>query len=184
MPAARTSILLAPVGSLAADDLAPLAGPLAGVFGCKVQIFDAAIDSAFAYDPGRRQFDASKLLLRMLALFPDHHGKVVGVTGDDLFAPCLTWVYGQGQVDGPAAIVSRRRLDEAFYGRATAPEAERRRLVTEICHELGHTFGLLHCRDERCAMRWSETVEEIEQKGAALCFGCARRARGFATRAA
>lgn len=170
-------ILLAPLGRLTSKDLAPLAAPLAVVFGCEAKVLDAPLDCSFAYEPVRRQYDASKLMLGLRELFPDWDSKVVGVTSDDLFAPCLTWVFGQGQVDGPTAIVSRHRIAEAFYGRRASPEQERQRLLTELSHELGHTFGLLHCRRERCAMRWSETVEEIERKGASLCCDCRRRLR-------
>ncbi|MGC4122624.1 MAG: hypothetical protein QM765_50245 [Myxococcales bacterium] len=175
MSTAALSIHLAPIGSLAPAVLAPLARPLAGLFGCDVEISRPSLDPAFAFDASRRQFDASKLMLRLLALFPDPRHKVVGVLGEDLFAPCLTWVYGQGQVDGPAAVVSRHRLDEHFYGRPSSADAEQRRLLAEIGRQLGHTFGLLHCHDDSCAMRWSETVEEIEAKGAALCAACRQK---------
>ena len=184
MPAAPASILLAPMGRLTPSDLAPLAAPLSAVFGREARVLDARLDCGFAFEPDRRQYDASKLMLGLRELFPECRGKIVGVTADDLFAPCLTWVFGQGQVDGPLAVVSRHRIDEAFYGRPTSPEREHRRLLTEISHELGHTFGLLHCRDEHCAMRWSETIEQIEAKGAALCLDCSRRAQLLSRRVA
>ena len=41
------------------------------------------------------------------------------------------------------------------------------RIVKEGIHELGHTFGLIHCAALRCVMKTSTYVEEIDQKPAA-----------------
>jgi archaemetzincin len=39
-------------------------------------------------------------------------------------------------------------------------------------HELGHAFGLVHCRDQRCVMRASTYVEEVDLKDAGFCDAC------------
>jgi archaemetzincin len=46
------------------------------------------------------------------------------------------------------------------------------RLKKEAIHELGHTFGLIHCRDPLCVMHSSTYVEDIDQKSQHLCFNC------------
>jgi archaemetzincin len=99
--------------------------------------------------------------------------KILGVTGIDLFVPVLTYVFGEAQLDGRAAVVSSFRLDDRLYGLSPNPALLRERLVKETLHELGHTFGLLHCRDFECVMHSSTSVEEIDLKPAHLCGKCA-----------
>jgi archaemetzincin len=45
-------------------------------------------------------------------------------------------------------------------------------LLKEAVHELGHTFGLIHCSQPKCVMNASTYVENIDQKSAELCFLC------------
>ncbi len=67
-------------------------------------------------------------------------GKVLGVTDQDLFIPILTYVFGEAQLEGAAAVVSTARLavDVDLFGRRVLAE----RLAKEAVHELGHCFGL------------------------------------------
>ena len=46
------------------------------------------------------------------------------------------------------------------------------RFKKEVIHELGHTFGLIHCHIPTCVMRSSTYVEDIDQKSANLCIRC------------
>ena len=44
-------------------------------------------------------------------------------------------------------------------------------------HELGHTFGLVHCDDGRCVMRRSTNLAGVDTKSAAFCPDCRVRLR-------
>ncbi|HJW13802.1 MAG TPA: archaemetzincin family Zn-dependent metalloprotease [Thermoanaerobaculia bacterium] len=130
-------------------------------------------DPEAAFDSSRGQYRASLLLK---ALLSDPHEepatRVLGVTGVDLFTPVLTYVFGEAQLGGRAAVVSSHRLRNEVYG---LPPDERllfERLHKESVHELGHTFGLLHCPNPACVMRASSYAEEIELKAARFCDGC------------
>jgi archaemetzincin len=90
----------------------------------------------------------------------------------DLYIPVLTFVFGEAQLDGMAAIVSTHRLQNQFYGLPHDDDLMLRRLEKEVIHELGHTFGLFHCRQFECVMRSSTYVEEIDLKRADLCDAC------------
>ena len=54
-------------------------------------------------------------------------------------------------------------------------EADAMRLAKEALHELGHTLGLRHCDDWRCAMASSHAVERLDLKEAQYCRQCAQR---------
>ena len=72
------------------------------------------------------------------------------MTDADLFIPVLTFVYGEAQLGGRAAVVSTARLAVEQGRHDPALVAER--IVKECVHELGHTFGLLHCDTPGCVM--------------------------------
>jgi archaemetzincin len=135
------------------------------------------LDLAAAYDPGRRQYNSSKILLQILAAPPVGAARVLAVADVDLFIPILTFVFGEAQLDGIAAAVSLHRLNSKFYGLPENRDVLRRRLVKESVHELGHTFGLLHCRQPGCVMGTSTYVEDIDQKSGDMCARCREQLR-------
>jgi hypothetical protein len=66
---------------------------------------------------------------------------VLGIAGVDLFIPILTYVFGEAQLAGRAAVVSTYRLDNALYGLPANHRLLLDRLAKEAIHELGHTAG-------------------------------------------
>ena len=134
-------------------------------------------DPERAFDVSRGQYN-SRVLLKLLLDDPEAgDGKIIGVTSVDLFAPVLTYVFGEAQLDGRVAVVSYHRLRPEAYGLAEDPALVTSRLETEAVHELGHTFGLVHCREQSCVMHASTYAEEIDLKTAAFCVGCSGRVR-------
>ncbi|MDX2150420.1 MAG: archaemetzincin family Zn-dependent metalloprotease [Bryobacteraceae bacterium] len=140
------------------------------------------LEVAGTWDEGRRQFASTELLRRVVAALPADGSKIVGVTECDLFIPMLSFLFGQAQVGGPAALVSLARLRPEFYGLAAAPDVVRERARKECFHELGHAFGLVHCEDRECVMSLSTTLAQVDEKGDEYCEGCGGKAevRGFA----
>ncbi|WP_243679610.1 hypothetical protein [Vulcanisaeta souniana] len=54
------------------------------------------------------------------------------------------------------------------------------RILKEVLHELGHTFGLDHCTDPpRCVMYFSNTIEDTDRKGPGYCQKCMARLRSL-----
>ena len=99
-------------------------------------------------------------------------GRLLGVTERDLFVPVLSFVYGQAQLRGRVAVISLARLRPEFHGLRPDPEVLARRAVKEAVHEIGHTFGLVHCLDRRCPMALSLGLDDLDFKTAAPCANC------------
>jgi len=123
-------------------------------------------------DAGRGQHSSRELLRWLVTARASQYDRILGVTDVDLFIPVLTFVFGEAQLDGPAAVVSTMRLSQGV-SRATAMS----RLVKECVHEVGHTFGLVHCGLVGCVMTRSASVRAVDAKRARLCPECRVRYR-------
>jgi archaemetzincin len=121
-----------------------------------------------AYNRSRGQYRAEALL--GLAAHAPGAQRVLGVTDADLYSEGLNFVFGIAESPGRAAVISTARL------RAADNEALfRARVLKEAMHELGHTLGLGHCDDHRCAMYFSNTLADTDRKGSRLCPDCRAR---------
>ena len=146
-------------------------------FRAEVHVRTPWFDPEIAFDAGRGQYRASTLLRCLLDHPSGAGGRVLGVTGVDLFNPVLTYVFGEAQLANRGAVVSSRRLRPEMYGLPEDVALLQARLETEAVHELGHTFGLLHCPQPACVMHASSYVEEIDLKESRFCPGCLRGIR-------
>jgi len=158
--------------SLSHDEVETIALTVQAIFGQKVTISRHKLDLKRAYDGSRQQYNSSALLAQLLAFHDASFHKLLALVDVDLFVPVLTFVYGEAQLDGVAAIVSVHRLNNGFYGVEENRSLFLERVTKEIVHELCHTFGLFHCRQFECVMRSSTYVEEIDLKKEVLCDEC------------
>jgi archaemetzincin len=160
------------------DLVAGLAAHLGEVFGAAVEQHVPRFDPERAFDASRGQYNSRFLLGQLLREQGPDSGRILGVTGVDLFIPVLTFVFGEAQLGGRAAVVSTHRLASERYGLPSSPHLLRQRLLKEAVHELGHTYGLVHCHEPRCVMGSSTYVEEIDLKSDRFCPGCLAGVRG------
>lgn len=131
-------------------------------------------DPEVAYDASRGQYNSHLLLGQLLSDPVGDAVKNLGVTSLDLFSPALTYVFGEAQVNGRVAIVSIERLRTEAYGLPADDVLLGERLEKEAIHELGHTYGLVHCRDAECVMHTSPQAEQIDFKSPHFCTACLR----------
>lgn len=124
------------------------------------------------YNPGRRQYDANKLLSFIAGGSRDELTKLIGLFRVDLFIPILTYIFGQAMLNGHSAVASVYRLRNELYGLKKDESVLLSRTTKEVIHELGHTFGLIHCHVSSCVMRSSTYVEDIDQKSHHFCARC------------
>lgn len=141
-------------------------------FNCTVSIKEAHIDISDFFDPVRRQYSGDKLLKEVDAMNWPGNSKTIGLFNVDLFIPILTYIFGQAQLNGKSAIASQYRLSNERYGMPVDENLLLDRFTKEVIHELGHTFGLIHCHTPTCVMRSSTYVEDIDQKEAQFCAKC------------
>ena len=167
-----SSIFLLPIEFSYPDILEYLKKEIQSEIGIPVEIGKSNFDPAFAYNPSREQYNSTLLLTQLLQLIPKNQHKIVGVTTLDLFIPVLTFVFGEAQLNGKAAVVSSYRLHNEFYGLPHNEKLFRERLLKETVHELGHTFGQIHCRNQDCVLHPSTYAEEIELKSSHFCSIC------------
>jgi archaemetzincin len=125
-----------------------------------------------SFEARRNQYYSTMILKEMLGNVPRDALKLLGVTDKDLCIPILTYVFGEAQVGGTAAVVSLARLRQEHYGLAPDRPLLLERLRKESLHELGHTFGLVHCPSRDCVMYLSNTVVDVDTRGRDFCTGC------------
>jgi archaemetzincin len=168
------AIRVVPLPGASARALESLLPALEDAFHIEVELAEPLQEVQNAYDVSRDQYGSRALLAALLEERADGARRVLGVTSLDLFVPVLTFVFGEAQLGGKAAVVSTCRLESSFYGLPDDGVVLQTRLEKEAIHELGHTYGLLHCQDTRCVMRSSTYVEEIDLKDTGFCTPCAR----------
>jgi archaemetzincin len=160
------------IGAVDRDILDYLALTMPDNLGVQCAISDALLDPRDAFDSKRRQYNSTRLLLKLLEIDSDRCGKTLGVADVDLFIPVLTFVFGEAQLGGRAAVISTQRLRQQFYGLPEDDALFYGRCEKEAVHELGHAFGLAHCRSNSCVMHFSNSIEQVDLKEAALCETC------------
>ena len=125
-----------------------------------------------SFETARNQYYSTKILKEILGDVPGNAYKILGVIEKDLCIPILTYVFGEAQLGGTAAVVSLARLRQEFYGVPQDKALLLERLRKEALHELGHTFGLIHCNSRECVMYLSNTVVNVDSKGRNFCRHC------------
>jgi predicted Zn-dependent protease len=95
-----------------------------------------------AYDPGRRQVNAAKVLNALARLYPDAGSVVIAVTDRDMYIPGYGWRYafsyrGQRRL----AVVSTARMERGCLGLFAASE---HRQATRLRKMIGKNIGVLY----------------------------------------
>jgi archaemetzincin len=167
-----TGIRLVPVGNVDLAILEWLALALKDSISVDCLLHRPGIDPAESYHPLRQQYNSTAILAKLLRLDAPAQEKLLGVTDVDLFIPILTFVYGEAQFNNRAAVVSVYRLRQEFYGLPGDDSLFYQRCEKEALHELGHTFGLVHCAQFDCLMHYSNSIEQIDLKTNLFCRTC------------
>jgi archaemetzincin len=167
-----SAISLVPIGNVSEDLLTRLAKRIGEIFRVPVFLQALHFDPSMMFDSYRNQYDSTMFLSLLVKNSEETEGKILGVTEYDLFVPVLTFVFGEAQLSGKAAVVSSFRLRPEYYGLPVDEILLESRFEKEAIHELGHTFGLIHCNNASCVMHSSTYAEDIDLKSNSLCSSC------------
>jgi len=171
------TIHLLPVGNVEIPLIEHLRQELPRSLRVNCAILPYNLDPIPTYHAERQQYHSSELLQRMMQLVRPRDWRLLAITDLDLYIPILKYVFGEAQLGGPCAVVSTFRLRQEFYGLDDDQDLLKDRLLKESIHELGHTLGLRHCEDYRCAMASSYAVEWIDLRERLWCEECHAKAR-------
>jgi archaemetzincin len=165
-------ILLVSHGQFGKNFLEKLKRDVHLYFGLPVYLVNDRTDLEPFFDASRRQYDANKLLKHLDSATSSKSAKTLGLYQVDLFIPILTFIFGQAVFRGKTGVVSTYRLRNEQYGMFGNETLLYERLRKVIFHELGHSYGLIHCHVPSCVMRSSTYVEDIDQKKYLFCSKC------------
>jgi len=168
----QQNITLISFGFFRKDILEKIGEDVKREFSLPVNIKEGHIDLSEFYDSTRRQYNGNLLLKLVQTKFSNDSYKTIGLFSIDLYIPILTFIFGQAMLNGSTGIASLYRLSNERYGMPADETLLLDRFEKEVIHELGHTFGLVHCPNPTCVMRSSTYVEDIDQKSPNLCIKC------------
>ena len=112
-----------------------------------------------AYNPRRDQYNADILLAHLLKTKNSDTG--LWIIKKDLYCKGMNFIFGKAMYHG-GTILSIYRLSTNGL------------IEKEAIHEVGHVLGLKHC-DNRCVMRFSNSLWEAKMKQSYLCESCKRK---------
>ena len=165
-------------GQFDGDFLFQLKQQISTVFQIQLQFVEGNLQLEKYFDSERKQYNAEKLIKDLDSLQFDPGAKKIGLFRVDLFIPILTYIFGQAYFRGNTGVVSLYRLRNEQYGLKPDGLILYDRFYKVILHELGHTFGLVHCHVPDCVMRSSTYVEDIDQKKSSFCPDCMKQLSG------
>lgn len=170
------SLSIVPFGQIQKEVLDYLQTELTRRLGLDVHISKAQPIPQSAFDQRRNQYHATKIL-GMLKKINANGELALGVVDIDLYVPELNFVFGEADVAGNVCVISLVRLRQEYYELPKNENLFLERALKEAIHEIGHTYGLRHCKDPRCIMHFSNSLRDTDIKGPDFCPDCKLKPR-------
>ena len=134
------------------------------------------------YGSEKKQYESELILDKIIShLKEKDYFRGLGIMNEDAYSEGKNFVFGSAyklKTDKRVAFVSILRLSEKFYNRSEDREKLNIRLLKEAIHELGHTFGLKHCKND-CVMRFSKDLAEANKKPPKYCKSCSTQLNAY-----
>ncbi len=129
----------------------------------------------------RKQMFFNTLMARVVVSPAAPNVVRLAITDYDLYKTSHQFVFGDASEEQRIAIVSLHRLRNEYYGERADGNVLFQRTLKEAVHNLGHAFGLKHCFNARCAMYFSNSIYDTDNKVSHLCDHCEKRIRANRT---
>jgi archaemetzincin len=169
-------IVIVAVGRVDKEAIESLKNDLSRIFNRQVFIGKEMPEPDYAFNRKRNQY-LSTAILNALMDQKEYavYERVLGIVDHDLYVPELNFVFGTASEK--VAVISLTRLKQEFYGLPENRGLFYKRTLTEAVHELGHTYGLDHCRNPRCVMFFSNSLIDTDRKSPEFCPECKSKLR-------
>jgi archaemetzincin len=168
-------IRIVPINTVDAAFLDRLAPCLEERFLAGVRVERSLAVPRSTLNASRGQLFVSTLNAKVHRAHPDAGATLLAITDFDLYKTSHRFVFGDADETQSVAAVSIHRLRCEFYGEPSDTNVLFQRTLKECIHELGHAFGLRHCYNARCAMYYSNSIFETDNKMPHFCEICDRR---------
>lgn len=168
----RPFLGLVPLNPVDPEILHHLRTAIADFFSLPVRILPPQPLPLHTYHMARNQYHSTQLLEFLLLEVHGEPFRLLGITTVDLYIPIFTFVFGEAQLDGKAAIISTFRPGGGESNLPPPRPLLLERLIKLSLHEVGHTFGLGHCRQPGCLMGFAANLEILDQKNLEFCEYC------------
>ena len=173
-------IYILPIGVIDQGMLNDLKGFLSSDFRHPVEILPAERIPDLPY--GREDQVKADLLrdwIKSRKGLPKDTFRLLAITSEDIYAEGYNFIFGQADMGGLVSLISVYRINPvADGGSAINPgnpgnrNLYEERLIKLVRHELGHTFGLPHCQDNNCVMRFHESLDALDRGDDSYCSKC------------
>ena len=125
------------------------------------------------FDKQRKQWKSNHILQWILYMYkPSKSRKILAICDFDAYSGHLNFVFGEAYVEGSISAIYLPRLRQEFYGLKPDESLFYQRIVKEAVHELGHGFGLNHCKNIKCVMHFSNSLSDTDIKSNHFCIVC------------
>ena len=125
------------------------------------------------FDKQRKQWKSNHILQWLLYMYkPTKSRKILAICDFDAYSGHLNFVFGEAYVEGSISAIYLPRLRQEFYGLKPDESLFYQRIVKEAVHELGHGFGLNHCKNIKCVMHFSNSLTDTDIKSSHFCIVC------------
>ncbi len=172
-----TQLRIVPINRIDPAFLARLGLCLGERFLYRITVERSLVVPLSAVNSARGQMFLSTLTSKVMRQYPDDSGLLLAVTEFDLYKTSHRYIFGDADEQRRIAVVSLHRLRGEFYGEEQDENLLFQRTLKEAVHDLGHAVGLKHCYNARCAMYYSNSIFETDNKMSHLCEMCDKRIR-------
>ena len=176
-PSAVREISIVPINVIDAGLLTRLSLCLEERFLATAVVRGAFAVPKTALNSTRGQLFFGSLVGRLTATYETRDDLILGITEFDLYKTSHQFVFGSASEAQRCAVVSLHRLRSEYYGDPPDENALFQRVLKESVHEIGHALGLRHCYNARCAMYYSNSIFDTDNKYSHYCDACERRSR-------
>lgn len=185
-------VAVVPVGKVDTEELEAAMARAAKALRQPLELRDSLGVPRGIEDTERGQFRAAALMSRLaIEVAKLSPGKLVGgedpeakpplrpdacmfFTDVDLFTANSDGVFAALISSKKVAVVSVRRLREAYYRRKADPVRQRARVVKELARMAARLRGAAECKNAECVLAASKSIPDLDAKAEMFCRNCSQ----------